>query len=83
MVLPAFCQFNSRYGTGMLSAAKKFLEIKNIAHCTRHIQFFWIYKLFHVGEIEVFLKVEIKILKWKAKTRESVIYEILICLNYE
>ena len=45
----AFHHFDSCYGTGMSSATEIFLEIKNIAQGTGHIQFFWVYNLFHGG----------------------------------
>ena len=50
MEFSALHQFNSRYGTGMPSATEIFLEIKNIAQGTGHVQFFWIYNLFHGEE---------------------------------
>jgi hypothetical protein len=52
--LSALHHFNSCYGTGMSSATEIFLEIKNIAQCTGHVQFFWIYNLFHGEEDKEF-----------------------------
>jgi len=47
MAFSALHYFNSRYGTGMPSATEIFLEIKNIAQGTGHVQFLWINNLFH------------------------------------
>jgi len=49
----------------MSSAAKIFLEIKNIPQSTGHIQFFRKYKLFHEEGFEVCVKIENIILIWK------------------
>ena len=50
----ALHHFNSRYGTGMPSATEIFLEIKNIAQGTGHVQFLWINNLFHGEEDKEF-----------------------------
>jgi hypothetical protein len=42
MEFPALCQLNPGDGTGLLPAAEIFLEVKDIALCAGHIQFFWI-----------------------------------------
>ena len=55
MELSAFYQFNSRYGAAMPSATEIFLEIKNIAQGTGHVQFLWINNLFHGEEDKEFV----------------------------
>ena len=54
----AFSYFNAGNGPGMFSAAEIFLEIKNIAQCTGHIQFLRIDEFFHRKDINVQVKLE-------------------------